>query len=58
MPNTIDKKLINIAEIARRLGISQSYASEIVRGVKKGPRAQKRLKDIETEIAKYMNKAA
>ena len=58
MAHSIDKTSINISEIARRIGISQSYASEIVRGVKKGPKALKRLKELEAEIAKITKLAA
>ena len=54
----VDKHLINISEIARRVGISQTYASELVRGVKNGPKAQKQLQKIKEEIAKYTKQAA
>lgn len=49
MSHRIDLKVINISEIARRLGISQSYASEIVRGVKAGPKAQQWLRKMVEE---------
>ena len=58
MKNTIDKKLMNIAEIARRIGISQPYASQILNGQRTGPKAQKRLKEIEAEIQRSRMLAA
>ncbi|MBA4318667.1 MAG: transcriptional regulator [Flavobacterium sp.] len=44
MSKALDKKLIKISVLAERIGISQSYASEIVNGIKTGPKAQKWLK--------------
>lgn len=58
MKNGIDKKVINISEIARRLGLSQSYTSEIINGVRTGPRAQKHLLRIKNEITKNVKLAA
>lgn len=46
MPHTFDKKINNVSEIARRIGLSQSYASEIVNQKKTGPKAHKWLKKI------------
>ncbi|KAB2908959.1 MAG: hypothetical protein LC102_09175 [Ignavibacteriales bacterium] len=47
----IDYKLVNKAEIARRLGISQPYIHMLLAGKKSGPRAEYWLKKIEA-IAK------
>lgn len=43
----IDYKLVNKAEIARRLGITASYVHQLLAGKKTGPRAEKWLKRIE-----------
>lgn len=58
MAHQIDKNLINISEIARRIGISQSYASELILGKKTGPKAQEHLRKMEAEIAKTRTKKA
>ena len=46
MAHRIDKTLINISEIARRVGISQPYASQLINGERKGKRAKERLKEL------------
>jgi DNA transposition AAA+ family ATPase len=58
MKHHIDKTLLNISEIARRVKISQPYASQIINGQKTGPKAQQRLKEIEAEIMRYKKQAA
>lgn len=50
----IDYKLLNKTEIARRLGISQSYVHQLLSGKKTGSKAEywlKRIADIATDRA-------
>jgi transcriptional regulator with XRE-family HTH domain len=55
--NQIDKKLINQAEYARRLGISRPYLSMILSGQRTGKKARALLNKI-IEFHKTVHKAA
>ena len=53
----IDRSLINQAEIARRLNISESYVGKILSQKRTGTQDKEKLKQIE-EIIKTSHKAA
>lgn len=55
---TFDFKLINQAEAARKLGISQPYLWEIINGKKRGKKPQKILEELKRLLKEEMNKAA
>lgn len=48
--NENDKKLINQAEIARRLGISISYVNKILAGKRKSHKYEKEIQKVINEL--------
>ena len=50
-PIKIDLAMINQAEIARRLGISQMYVSYILRGMRKSDKYLQQIKELIRESA-------